>query len=116
LKEEARLFLYFRVDDATYCQRNIFFGFDDGGNNWYGFKNLGHDNLVYTTIDVISAQELSRERWIVIRDGKTQMSVTLSALSWARNVLYGKNSSKETVDLAKMLYRYSSAADEYFAK
>jgi hypothetical protein len=118
LKEEARLFLYFRVDDPTYCQRNIFFGFDDGGNNWYGFKNLGHDNLVYTTIDGISAQELSRERWIVIRDGKTknQMSVTFSALSWARNVLNGKNYSKETVDLAKMLYRYSSAADQYFGK
>ena len=116
LKEETRLILYFRVDDPTYCQRNIFFGFDDGGNNWYGFKNLGHDNLVYTTIDGIRAQELSRERWIVIRDGKTQMSVTLSALSWARNVLNGKNYSKETVDLAKMLYRYSSAADQYFGK
>lgn len=72
--------------------------------------------LVTVKINGISAQKLSGEREVIVADGESEMSVKLSALSWSRNVLYGKNYSKETVDLAKMLYRYSSAADQYFTK
>ena len=79
-------------------------------------NDLEKGKLITVKIDGISAQKLSTEREIVVSDGEKDMSVKLSALSWSRNVLYGSGHNKVYVDMAKMLYRYSSAADEYFGK
>ncbi len=114
IEKDTGLYVYFKMSDPTYNYwKNLHF---EIGRTRYGIGVVGDGNLCYVYLDDISAQELSKEKEFIITDGKTEMSVKLSALSWSRNVLYGKNSSKETVDLAKMLYRYSSAADEYFGK
>lgn len=114
MKKDTSLVVYFKgtVDYYDYIFKV------DGKETYYKYKdkNLGDGTFFYLKFDGISAQELSKEREIVISDGENEMSVKISPLSWAQAVLNQKNSSKETVDLAKMLYRYSSAADQYFTK
>ncbi|MCR4652120.1 MAG: autotransporter adhesin family protein [Eubacterium sp.] len=63
----------------------------------------------------ISAGKLSTASDIVIRKGSDTFTIKASALSWAENVLsHSKNQKQTTIDMAKMLYRYSQKADAYF--
>jgi hypothetical protein len=112
LKEDTGLAVYFKTTaDPGKLAITV-----DGKKMDVETEDLDGGKLVSVKINGISAQKLSSEREVIVSDGESEMSVKLSALSWSRNVLYGKNYSKETVDLAKMLYRYSSAADQYFTK
>ena len=66
----------------------------------------------------ISAGKLSTASEIVIRKGSDTFTIKASALSWAENVLsHTKNQKQTTIDMAKMLYRYSqkAEADAYFS-
>ena len=112
LKKETGLVVYFK---ATTDPANLTFTVD-GKKVDVVTNDLEKGKLITVKIDGISAQKLSTEREIVVSDGEKDMSVKLSALSWSRNVLYGSGHNKVYVDMAKMLYRYSSAADEYFGK
>ncbi|MCR4654557.1 MAG: leucine-rich repeat domain-containing protein [Eubacterium sp.] len=110
LLDKTILYVDFKISDP---KKKLRYRFADD-DYWYDVTKLGGGTgylSIYT-----KAQELSKERELVISDGENEMRLKLSALSWSRAVLYGKNYSKETVDLAKMLYRYSSAADAYFEK
>ena len=112
LKEDTGLAVYFKTTtDPAKLAITV-----DGKKMDVETEDQDGGKLVTVKINGISAQKLSGEREVIVSDGESEMSVKLSALSWSRNVLYGKNYSKETVDLAKMLYRYSSAADQYFTK
>jgi hypothetical protein len=63
----------------------------------------------------ISTGKLSTASEIVIRKGSDTFTIKASALSWAENVLsHTKNQKQTTIDMAKMLYRYSQKADAYF--
>ncbi len=115
IKDDTGLYVYFKCSDPSYDFYDNLSCKYVGEGIWHSM-GVAEDNLYYVHLDYIGAQELSKETEFVISNGKTEMRVKLSALSWARDVLNGKNYSKETVDLAKMIYRYSSAADEYFAK
>uniref|UniRef100_I5AUY3 Ig-like domain-containing surface protein n=1 Tax=Eubacterium cellulosolvens (strain ATCC 43171 / JCM 9499 / 6) TaxID=633697 RepID=I5AUY3_EUBC6 len=112
LKEDTGLAVYFKTTaDPSKLAITV-----DGKKVDVETEDLECGKLISVKINGISAQKLSSEREVIVSDGEREMSVKLSALSWSRAVLYGKNYSKEIVDLAKMLYRYSSAADAYFEK
>ena len=108
---DTELRVNLKVSDPN---KKLLYKIGDKGK-WYQVANW-NDGISYLTSRGISAKNLSKDIKIVISDGENEMHLKLSALSWSRAVLYSKNSSKETVDLAKMLYRFSSAADEYFGK
>jgi hypothetical protein len=64
----------------------------------------------------IPAGKLSTASEIVISKGGETFTIKASALSWAESVLSNsKNQNQTTIDMAKMLYRYSQKADAYFA-
>ena len=65
----------------------------------------------------IPAGKLSTASEIVISKSGETFTIKASALSWAESVLSNTKGQKQTtIDMAKMLYRYSQKADAYFAK
>ena len=65
----------------------------------------------------IPAGKLSTASELMIRKGDETFTIKASALSWAESVLSNTKGQKQTtINMAKMLYRYSQKADAYFAK
>jgi hypothetical protein len=53
----------------------------------------------------------------VISKGDESFTIKASALGWAESVLsHSKVQTQESIDMAKMLYRYAQKADAYFSK
>jgi hypothetical protein len=65
-------------------------------------------------IDGIKAKDLGKENTILVQKGKEKLEVRASALSWSQQVLGSKGFDTATVNMAKMVYRYSQKADAYF--
>ena len=63
----------------------------------------------------IKASDLSKMNTITVSDGSSTMTVKVSALSWAYNVIGKSGNDAETVNMAKMVYRYNQAAEAYFS-
>jgi hypothetical protein len=75
------------------------------------------ENLYYVELASIPAGELSAESEIVISKGDETFTIKASALGWAESVLsHRKGQTQESIDMAKMLYRYAQKADAYFSK
>jgi hypothetical protein len=75
------------------------------------------ENLYYVELASIPAGELSAESEIVISKGDETFTIKASALGWAESVLsHSKGQTQESIDMAKMLYRYAQKADAYFSK
>ena len=71
--------------------------------------------MYYVQQTNIASGLLSQEYIFTVSDGTDTCAIWASALSYA----YGRqeNSSDQTmVNLSKLLYRYSQAAEEYFAQ
>jgi hypothetical protein len=66
-------------------------------------------------ISGIKASDLSKMNTITVSDGSSTMTVKVSALSWAYNVIKTSSSDAKSVNMAKMVYRYNQAAEDYFS-
>ena len=69
----------------------------------------------YLEIEGIKAKDLGKNYSIVVKKGSSKFEVKTSVLSWAEQVLGGNGSDTATVNMAKMVYRYSEKANAYFA-
>jgi hypothetical protein len=75
------------------------------------------ENLYCVNLNSIPAGKLSSESEIVISKGDESFTIKASALGWAESVLsHSKVQTQESIDMAKMLYRYAQKADAYFSK
>ena len=75
------------------------------------------ESLYYVELASIPAGKLSAESEIVISKGDESFTIKASALGWAESVLsHSKVQTQESIDMAKMLYRYAQKADAYFSK
>nr|BAH56283.1 Cel9C [[Eubacterium] cellulosolvens] len=66
------------------------------------------------TISGIKAADLDQTYTIKLTKGSSTITVKASALSWVYSTLTNKYSDKNTVNMAKMVYRYNQAAKAYF--
>ena len=79
-------------------------------------ESLGN-NQYCVDLTSIPAGKLRTASEIVIRKGDETFTIKASALSWAESVLSNSKTQKQaTINMAKMLYRYSQKADEYFGR
>jgi hypothetical protein len=75
------------------------------------------NGLYCVELKSIPAGKLSTTSKLVIRKGSETYTIKASALSWAESVLSNTKGQKQTtINMAKMLYRYSQKAEAYFAK
>jgi hypothetical protein len=65
-------------------------------------------------ISGIKAADLGQTYTIKVTSGSKTMTVKVNALTWAYSILANKTSDKNTVNMAKMVYRYNQAAVAYF--
>jgi hypothetical protein len=96
---------------------SAYFSFDDESKytvKLNGKKATVEDGVL--DISGIKAADLGEENEITISDGKNTMTIKISALTWAYTIVNGKGSDTNSINMAKMVYRYNKAAEDYFAK
>nr|MCR4652154.1 hypothetical protein [Eubacterium sp.] len=70
----------------------------------------------YVEIEGIKAKDLGKAYNVSVKKGSSTFTVKASVLSWSDTVLGGKTGDAATVNMAKMVYRYSEKATAYFEK
>uniref|UniRef100_I5ARA3 Uncharacterized protein n=1 Tax=Eubacterium cellulosolvens (strain ATCC 43171 / JCM 9499 / 6) TaxID=633697 RepID=I5ARA3_EUBC6 len=108
LKADMTMQVYFSLSDAP----------EDYTIELLGCKVVPEkisDDTYCVDVTDISGGSLATRSTIKIKKGDECCTIKVSALSWAQSVLSRtKGHNKNTVNLAKMLYRYQCAYDRYF--
>jgi hypothetical protein len=108
LKADMTMQVYFSLSDAP----------EDYTIELLGCKVVPEkisDDTYCVDVTDISGGSLATRSTIKIKKGDECCTIKVSALSWAQSVLSRtKGHNKNTVNLAKMLYRYQCAYDTYF--
>nr|WP_027870314.1 hypothetical protein [[Eubacterium] cellulosolvens] len=95
---------------------NVYFNFSKDSSNYTVKLNGKKVDLVDdgVVISGIKASELDKVNTITVSDGSSTMTVKVSALTWAYDVVSNSASDANNLNMAKMAYRYNQAAKDYF--
>ena len=95
---------------------NVYFNFSKDSSNYTVKLNGKKVDLVDdgVVISGIKASELDKVNTITVSDGSSTMTVKVSALTWAYDVVSNSASDTNSLNMAKMAYRYNQAAKDYF--
>jgi hypothetical protein len=109
LKSDTVLDVYFRLADGA--------DLDDYSFTLNGKKvtpEADGEGICCVEIAGIKAKDLGTDFTVAVKKGSAKLEVKASALSWSEQVLGRSGFDSATVNMAKMLCRYSEKANAYF--